>query len=100
MNTDEPAMSPEERRRFLEQLPSSTPLTLARAAHLAGYRSVSALRTAALEGRLRVDRHGPRNVLTTAGALLSYLGTLHNKGAARGRPRRKPSGIAAGEAGE
>jgi len=85
MDSDEAQAPGDERRRLLEQLPPSTPVTLERAAYLANYRSSSTL---------------PRNVLTTAGALLSYLGTLHNKGAARGRPRRKPSGIVGGEAGE
>ncbi len=88
MDSDEAQVPGDERRRLLEQLPPSTPLTLERAAYLASYRSSSTLRRAAREGRLRVDRHGPRTVLTTAGALLSYLATLHPKGAERGLPRK------------
>jgi hypothetical protein len=81
-------MSPEERRRLLEQLPPATPLTLERAAWLANYRSVSALRTAMRHGRLRVTRHSPRSIVTTAGDVLEYLHTVNHWGAPRGQPRR------------
>jgi len=84
---DEAQASPEERRRFLEQLPPATPLALLRAAQLAGYRSATTLRTAAQNGRLQVSRHGPRVVLTTAGDLLAYLDSLGPRGAERGEAR-------------
>ncbi len=95
---DDAQASPEERRRLLEQLPESTPLTLERAAYLAGYLSATTLRTAAQHGRLQVDRHGPRTVLTTAGDLLAYLSSLDVRGAARGRPRPRHDETAEKEA--
>lgn len=88
MDTDETSMSTEERVRLLDQLPPSTPLTLERAAQLAGYRSVSALRQAARDGRLRVTRHSPRSVVTTAGDLREFLSRLQQRGHARGQPRK------------
>ena len=91
-------MSPLERARLLEQLPPSTPLTLERAAQLAGYRSVSALRQAARDDRLRVTRHSPRSVVTTAGDLRDFLSKLHPRGHARGQPRKGPAADGEGEA--
>src|SRR5438132_134055 len=99
MSTENTTMSTEERLRFLEQLPPATPLTLERAAELGGYRSVSALRTAMRAGRLRVTRHSPRSVVTTAGDLLAYMQGLHGWGAERGRPRGRKGQDAGGGAG-
>jgi len=81
-------MLPEERLRLLESLPPSTPLSIARAAWFAGYRSTSTLKTAMAHDRLHVERHGPRVVTTTAGDLLAYLRSLTSEGARRGQPRK------------
>jgi len=92
MDAENPDMPPSERRRLLENLPPSTPLSIRRAAWLAGYRSTSTLKAAmsADPPRLRVERHGPRVVLTTAGDLVYYLKSLTgSRGVERGRPRQK-----------
>jgi hypothetical protein len=99
MDTENAGMSPAERLHLLETLPPSTHLTLERAAWLSGYRSPSTLRAAMRDGRLRVERHSARVVLTTAGDLLSYLHALRaSEGYRRGQPRQKPED--AGEGGE
>ncbi len=58
-------------------------ITLAEAARRAGYASPSALRMAALRGKLRVRRYSPRIVMTTPQWLNEYLNNLSGEG----RPR-------------
>jgi hypothetical protein len=89
MNSVDPQMSPEARWRLLEQLPSATPLTLARAAWLGNFRSTSGLRMAIRRGALHATKHSERVVLTTAGDLLAYLKTTRQRGIARGAPRSR-----------
>lgn len=88
MASTEEQMTHEERQDLLERLPAGTPLTLERAALLAGYRSASTLRKAVRENRLQVTRHSERVVLTTAQDLRAYLERLHAGGASRGQPRK------------
>jgi hypothetical protein len=92
MSTQDQEMSPEERRRLLEQLPPATPLTLARAAWLGNFRSASALRMAVRRGALHATKHSDRVVLTTAGDLLVYLRAVQQRGVARGHPRPEHEG--------
>ncbi len=59
-------------------------ITLAEAARRAGYASPSALRMAALKGKLRVRRYSPRIVMTTQAWLNDYLASLSGEGRPRG----------------
>jgi len=97
MDSESADMPLAERMRLLETLPASTPLSIQRAAWLAGYRSSSTLKTAVSKGRLHVERHGPRLILTTAGALRDFLATLSSP---RGTARGQLKGNAAQAAGE
>ena len=69
----------------MARLPNAADLmTLEEAAEDAGYSSPSTLRKAAREGRLKVIRHGPHTILTTAEWVYAYEDTTSGKG---GRPR-------------
>ncbi len=75
-------------------------ITLEEAAHIAGYRDPSNLRTAARTSppRLKTMRKSPRVVLTTRPWLDAYLATLRPGNYKRGLPKGQDAG--GGEAGE
>ncbi len=81
----------------MPRLPNAADLvTLEEAATYAGYRSVSTLRKAVRDGRLRVVHLGVRTILTTHDWVAAYEDAIYGKG---GRPRgravpaaRLPSG--------
>ncbi len=69
----------------MPKLPNAGDLvTLEEAADSAGYRSLSTLRTAARDGRLRVVQLSPRTILTTHDWVSAYADHIYGKG---GRPR-------------
>jgi len=71
--------------RPMPKLPNAADLvTLEEAADYAGYRSVSTLRKAAREGRLKVVRLGARTILTTHDWVAVYEDAIYGNG---GRPR-------------
>jgi hypothetical protein len=69
----------------MPKLPNAADLvTLEEAAAYAGYRSVSTLRKAVRDGRLRCVQHGARTILTTHDWVYAYEEAIYDKG---GRPR-------------
>lgn len=72
----------------MPKLPNAADLvTLEEAADYADYRSVSTLRKAAREGRLKVVRLGARTIFTTHDWVRAYENAIYGKG---GRPRGRP----------
>lgn len=62
-------------------------ITLTEAAHRAGYRSKSALKAAAVEGRLKTIKPSPNLRMTTCPWLEEYLSTVKPRGIGRGEVR-------------
>ncbi len=71
-------------------------ITLQQAAEIAGYKTTSGLRNAALQGRLQTVKPGPRLHMTTRPWLDAYLATLRPGNYKRGLPKRQDAGGAAG----
>jgi len=73
-------------------------ITLQQAAEIAGYKTTSGLRNAALQGRLQTVKPGPRLHMTTRAWLDAYLATLRPGNYKRGLPKGQDAG--GGAAGE
>jgi hypothetical protein len=66
-------------------------ITLQQAAEIAGYTDTSTLRAAALKGRLRTVKPGPRLHMTTRAWLDEYLRSLRGGNYRRGLPKAQDS---------
>jgi len=76
-------------------------ITLQQAAEIAGYKTTSGLRNAALQGRLQTVKPGPRLHMTTRAWLDAYLAQVRPGKYKRGQPKSSAGQDAAGgEAGE